>query len=90
MGGFGLFCFVSFPYLNLTEEKLLLGQRADGHPAPGQGPPMNVRLQSPARASRERATPPAAGLWASEVDTTEQECTEMTSLGIELRDNNLH
>lgn len=33
---------------------------------------------------------PAAGLWASEVDTTEQECTEMTSLGIELRDNNLH
>lgn len=90
VGGFCfvLFCFCCVSLISLRRN--LLGQRADGHPAPGQGPPMNVRLQSPARASRVLATPPAAGLWSSEVDTTEQECTEMTSLGIELRDNNLH
>lgn len=41
--------FVSSCFFSLTKEKLLLGQRADGCPAPGRGLPMNVRLRSPAR-----------------------------------------
>lgn len=48
--GFVLFCFVS-----LTKEKLLLGQRAGGCPAPGWGLPMNVRLRSPAKGAVQSA-----------------------------------
>lgn len=53
VGGFVLFCL-----LVSLRRKLLLGQRADGCPAPGRGLPMNVRLKSPAKGmSRVLATP---------------------------------
>lgn len=41
VGGFGFVLLISL-------RRILLGHRADGCPAPGQGLPMNVRLKSPA------------------------------------------
>lgn len=73
VGGFGFVLLISL-------RRILLGHRADGCPAPGQGLPMNVRLKSPAKGGVRSA---GHGLWRrgrpsdlemclSKVDTTEQ------------------
>lgn len=48
VGGFGLVLLISL-------RRILLGHRAAGCPAPGQGLPMNVRLKSPAKGDVQSA-----------------------------------
>lgn len=87
--GFVLLCFVS-----LTKEKLLLGQRAGGCPAPGWGPSYECKTEITSEGGcpecwprlTDRGRPSVYLKWTPLF----KECTEMTSLGIELRDNNLH